>query len=108
MRPAATLSVVPDRSQFFRYEKVALRCAVPEHSGGWSLKRNTSSQTSEVCKVSWGVLSESSCNIEDAYPSDTGVYWCESQQGACSNRVNIAVTGNAEHAPLIFSAHLNL
>lgn len=53
------------------------RSAVPANSSGWSLKRNTSFETSEVCKVSWGVPAGSSCNIEDAYPSDAVVHWSE-------------------------------
>lgn len=94
--PAATLSVTPDRSQFFRYETLSLTCAAPANSSGWSVRRNTSFQTSKVCGIGWGVMAKTSCNIENAYQSDTGEYWCESPQGGCSNKVNITVTGNTK------------
>uniref|UniRef100_A0A3Q3WEA1 Ig-like domain-containing protein n=1 Tax=Mola mola TaxID=94237 RepID=A0A3Q3WEA1_MOLML len=87
--------VTPDRSQFFRYETISLTCAAPANSSGLSVRRNTSFQTSKVCGIGWGVMAKTSCNIENAYQSDTGEYWCESPQGGCSNKVNITVTAAA-------------
>ncbi|XP_067436027.1 Fc receptor-like protein 5 isoform X1 [Thunnus thynnus] len=89
---SATVNVLPNRSQFFWYESISLNCTVPANSDIWTLKRNTSSQTSDSCNSGWGVSRDSSCIIEDAYPSDTGVYWCESKGGKCSTIVNITVT----------------
>ena len=91
----ATLRVFPDRSQFFRYENITLTCTAPDNSGSWKVKRNTSTETSAVCKFGWGIPGESSCIIESAYPSDTGLYWCESKQSGSSNTVNFTVTGKS-------------
>ncbi|XP_074479336.1 Fc receptor-like protein 5 [Sebastes fasciatus] len=88
----STLNIRPDRSQFFWYDSITLTCAAAGNTGGWIFKRNTSSHTRELCS-GWGVSNETSCTIVDTYSSDTGVYWCESERGGCSNTVNITVTG---------------
>lgn len=90
MCSTATLSIIPNRTQFFAYENISLRCTVPANSSGWSVRRSALSPLSKVCSDQ----NVNSCNISDIYPSDTGVYWCESQLGVCSNKVNISVTGN--------------
>ncbi|XP_078100419.1 sialoadhesin-like isoform X2 [Sander vitreus] len=81
---AATLSIHPDKSQFFRYEDISLSCLARANSSGWTLRKNGSSKTPEPC--------EGSCRLKDVYPSDTGEYWCESERGECSNTVSITVT----------------
>ncbi|XP_071316106.1 Fc receptor-like protein 5 isoform X2 [Trachinotus anak] len=89
---SATLSIHPDRSQFFRYETLTLSCAVPENFSGWTLMRNTSSEAFVSSEVGWGRQSGSSCSIRGVYSSDSGVYWCKSEKGECSNVLNITVT----------------
>uniref|UniRef100_A0A671TQ78 Ig-like domain-containing protein n=1 Tax=Sparus aurata TaxID=8175 RepID=A0A671TQ78_SPAAU len=84
---SANLSIHPDRSQFFRYEHISLSCAGPENSTGWTLKRNVSSKTSQPCKGGFGDPRDSVCTIRNADPSDTGVYWCESEHGECKDDV---------------------
>ncbi|KAM7377001.1 hypothetical protein PAMA_013677 [Pampus argenteus] len=92
---SSTANILPNRSQFFWYESIFLSCAAPVNSHGWMLKRNTSSQTSDPCSSGWGITRGSSCTITDSYPSDSGVYWCESSDGReCSDTVNITVTGS--------------
>uniref|UniRef100_UPI003AACAE63 Fc receptor-like B n=1 Tax=Centroberyx gerrardi TaxID=166262 RepID=UPI003AACAE63 len=47
------------------------------------------------CGVHWGKSAGSSCNISHPVHMDSGVYWCESREGATSNTINITVTGGA-------------
>lgn len=85
---AASLSVFPSRIQFFRYESVTLICGEHGNSSEWRVVRNTSRHINEECAATRG-----KCFIDTVYQSDSGVYWCESGAGECSNAVNITVTG---------------
>ncbi|XP_071401730.1 low affinity immunoglobulin gamma Fc region receptor II-like [Centroberyx affinis] len=84
----ASLRVSPEKSQFFKYESVSLSCEGRGNSSGWRVWRNTSTRINDE----WGRRNESHCVITDLFPSDSGVYWCESGSGECSNAVNITVT----------------
>uniref|UniRef100_A0A4W5KRX9 Ig-like domain-containing protein n=1 Tax=Hucho hucho TaxID=62062 RepID=A0A4W5KRX9_9TELE len=90
----ASLSVSPDRSQFFQYESVSLSCEVQGNSAGWRLKRSTVSGERSDCGRKWGKQQGSSC-IVSLIPSHSGAYWCESGSGEHSNAVNITVHAGA-------------
>ncbi|KAM6895202.1 basement membrane proteoglycan-like [Lycodopsis pacificus] len=82
---SATLSIHPDKSQFFRYEHVSVKCAAPTNSSVWTLMGNNSFKRSRPCEGG-------ACALKNVFPSDTRVYWCQSKQGECSSTVNITVT----------------
>ncbi|XP_045567709.1 Fc receptor-like protein 5 isoform X2 [Salmo salar] len=86
----ASLSLSPDRSQFFEYESVSLSCEVQGNSARWRVVRNTTRGILSECHTDWGKQQGSSCNVS-LTPSDSGVYWCESGSGEHSNAVNITV-----------------
>ncbi|KAF3698103.1 High affinity immunoglobulin gamma Fc receptor I [Channa argus] len=87
----ATLSIHPERSQFFRYETITLNCVVPGNSSRWKVMRNTSDESFVSCEDGWGRPNGSSCIVRGLYSSDNGVYWCEFEQRWCSNILNITV-----------------
>ncbi|XP_050923977.1 low affinity immunoglobulin gamma Fc region receptor II-like [Lates calcarifer] len=90
----ARLTVSPSRSQMFEGDSVSLSCEEDDSSAGWRLWRTTTKQTRAECKE-WGESSGSSCIISFIFPVDSGVYWCESREGATSNIINITVTGGS-------------
>lgn len=95
---AACLRVRPDRAQFFRYDSISLICEDQGNSTGWKVKRKTPEGGIRPCFSGWGTTSSGSdCVIGDTYPADTGLYWCESEDGEKSNGVNITITGTDHH-----------
>uniref|UniRef100_A0A669EEG6 Ig-like domain-containing protein n=1 Tax=Oreochromis niloticus TaxID=8128 RepID=A0A669EEG6_ORENI len=89
----ARLTVSPSSSQFFEGDFVSLSCEEDDSSAGWTLRRNTSKQQRTQCGTDgFGQPAGSSCKIT-LFPSDSGVYWCESREGPISNMVNLTVTG---------------
>ncbi|KAM3590289.1 uncharacterized protein V6R79_007062 [Siganus canaliculatus] len=84
----AVLRVLPNRSQFFQHESVSLSC-----ERNWTIKRNTSKNINEDCFKSTDEMSGPHCSIDALYPSESGVYWCESAAGECSETISITVTG---------------
>ncbi|XP_044198104.1 low affinity immunoglobulin gamma Fc region receptor II-like [Thunnus albacares] len=91
----ASLTVSPSSSQMFKGEFVSLSCEEDDSSAGWTLRRNTTRETRAECGAKWGKTVHSSCNIGHIITMDSGVYWCESREGATSNSINITVTGGS-------------
>ncbi|XP_044198108.1 Fc receptor-like protein 5 isoform X2 [Thunnus albacares] len=87
----SSLTVSPSSSQMFKGDSVSLSCEEDDSSAGWTLRRNTTGQTRAEC-VKWGEAAGSSCKSNYIVPMDSGVYWCESREGATSNSINITVT----------------
>ncbi|XP_028462204.1 low affinity immunoglobulin gamma Fc region receptor II-like [Perca flavescens] len=77
----------------FQGQSVSLSCEEDDSSAGWTLRRNTSRKTRTQCGDGWGRSAGSSCNISLIIQEDSGVYWCESREGATSNSITITVTG---------------
>ncbi|KAM4713895.1 Fc receptor-like protein 4 [Anableps anableps] len=94
----AGLTVSPSRSQFFEGESVSLSCEEDDSSAGWTLRRNTTRETRTQCGDGWGKPAGSTCstcNISYVLEKHTGVYWCESREGASSSSVQLTVTGGS-------------
>ncbi|XP_051251477.1 Fc receptor-like protein 5 isoform X2 [Dicentrarchus labrax] len=88
----SSLTVSPSSSQMFKGQSVSLSCEEDNSSAGWTLRRNTTRDTRTQCD-DWGEPAGSSCTISPIATWDSGVYWCESREGATSNTINISVTG---------------
>ncbi|XP_049923465.1 low affinity immunoglobulin gamma Fc region receptor II-like isoform X2 [Epinephelus moara] len=92
---SASLTVSPSSSQMFEEDSVSLSCEEDDSSAGWTLRRNTTTDTRTECGAGWGRSAGSVCNISYMDPLDSGVYWCESREGATSKSINISVTGGS-------------
>ncbi|XP_026179563.1 low affinity immunoglobulin gamma Fc region receptor II-like [Mastacembelus armatus] len=91
----ARLTLSPSSSQFFKGDSLSLSCEEDNRSAGWTLRRNTTRRQRTLCGPDWGTSAGSSCTISYIVPSDSGVYWCESREGATSQSINITVSGGA-------------
>ncbi|XP_071315352.1 low affinity immunoglobulin gamma Fc region receptor II-like isoform X2 [Trachinotus anak] len=89
----ARLTVSPSSSQLFEEDSVSLSCEEDDSSAGWTLRRNTTRDTRTQCGAGWGKPAGSSCIISYTLPWDSGVYWCESREGATSSSISISVSG---------------
>uniref|UniRef100_A0A672F381 Ig-like domain-containing protein n=1 Tax=Salarias fasciatus TaxID=181472 RepID=A0A672F381_SALFA len=70
-------------------DSVSLSC----EEDGWTVWRKTKRRERSSCKDGWGEPAGSSCNIGAIYSRDSGVYWCESREGAAGSSINITVAG---------------
>ncbi|KAM4565486.1 uncharacterized protein V3H82_014508 [Fundulus diaphanus] len=88
----AGVTVSPSRSQFFKGDVVSLSCEEDNSSAGWTVRRNTTKGTRTLCGDDWGNPAGSTCTISYLDPLDSGVYWCESREGAASSSIQLTVT----------------
>ncbi|XP_026154720.1 low affinity immunoglobulin gamma Fc region receptor II-like [Mastacembelus armatus] len=93
--PTARLTLSPSSSQVFEGDSLSLSCEEDDSSAGWTLRRNTARETRTQCGPDWGTSAGSSCNFSGVLLWDSGVYWCESREGATSQSINITVSGGA-------------
>ncbi|XP_041842229.1 Fc receptor-like protein 5 isoform X2 [Melanotaenia boesemani] len=89
------LTANPRWSQFFTEASVSLSCEEDGSSAGWTVRRKTAGGTVSQCGKGWGKLMASSCSNSLMLEWDSGVYWCESREGATSNSINLTVTGGS-------------
>ncbi|XP_062371972.1 Fc receptor-like protein 5 [Sardina pilchardus] len=87
----ASVSTHSNWSQIFTSESLSLSCGVQGNSTGWTLRWFTGRGGGSECSTDWRSETGSSCSISSASPSDSGVYWCQSESGEQSNPVNITV-----------------
>uniref|UniRef100_A0A3B5Q0K9 Ig-like domain-containing protein n=1 Tax=Xiphophorus maculatus TaxID=8083 RepID=A0A3B5Q0K9_XIPMA len=100
-RPAASLSVNPDRVQHFRSDSVSLSCE--GNSAEWRVMRFIERYgLSDFTCSSWGTMTGSTCTINPYYYMD-GVFWCESKSGEFSNAVNITVQDDYHDGVILVS-----
>ncbi|MED6243780.1 hypothetical protein ATANTOWER_026760, partial [Ataeniobius toweri] len=86
----AGLTVSPSRSQFFEEDSVSLSCEEDNISAGWTVRRNITRETRAECD-GWGKPAGYTCYMSYLIPLDTGVYWCESREGAASSSIQLTV-----------------
>ncbi|XDV14255.1 hypothetical protein PO909_002429, partial [Leuciscus waleckii] len=90
--PPVSLIISPSRTQHFTSVSLSLSCEDQSNSDGWTVRRYTDSGRLEDCSSSvWGSQTGSTCTIRSTVPSDTGVYWCQSESGEHYHPVNITV-----------------
>ncbi|XP_041635000.1 low affinity immunoglobulin gamma Fc region receptor II-like [Cheilinus undulatus] len=89
-----SLTVSPDRCQFFKYESLSLSCEENRKPSTWRVNAETERGVSE-CGQDWGSVETSVCVITEAYQWNSGEYWCESQSGERSPALNITITDNS-------------
>ncbi|XP_027132167.1 low affinity immunoglobulin gamma Fc region receptor II-c-like [Larimichthys crocea] len=85
--------VVPNSQQHFQYEPFVVSCEGLEGLTGWRVMKKVKGIV-QTCAFSWST-SQGPCTIENAFPADTGEYWCEMGGGKKSKTVNITVTAGS-------------
>ncbi|KAL4007915.1 hypothetical protein ACER0C_001767 [Sarotherodon galilaeus] len=89
---AVSFRISPNRLQFFEYEAVTfyfdgvLYCQVVHKFKG---------KIESCSKANMKTPTGSYCTISNVYPDDSGEYWCETEGGNRSNKINITVTAGS-------------
>lgn len=82
------LRVSPDQSQFFRGSEMSVRCSDPT----WLKLRDTRVSSRGRCGHEERFISSGAwCKVKYLEVQDSGQYWCESAEGATSEKVTITV-----------------
>uniref|UniRef100_A0A672LGI0 Ig-like domain-containing protein n=1 Tax=Sinocyclocheilus grahami TaxID=75366 RepID=A0A672LGI0_SINGR len=90
--PPVSLIISPNRTQHFNLVSVSLSCEDQSNSDRWRVRSYTDHWGLEDCSSSvWGSQTGSTCKISSTVPSNTGVYWCQSESGENYHPVNITV-----------------
>ncbi|XDV12510.1 hypothetical protein PO909_001164, partial [Leuciscus waleckii] len=90
--PPVSLIISPSRTQHFTSVSLSLSCEDQSNSDGWTVRRYTDSGWLKDCSSFLrGSQTGSTCTIRSTVPSDTGVYWCQSESGENYHPVNITV-----------------
>ncbi|XP_054864010.1 low affinity immunoglobulin gamma Fc region receptor II-a-like [Amphiprion ocellaris] len=89
---AASLHTVTSKQQFFEYESIFFRCVGLDPSVKWKGVRNTDNFL-PTCMNDTGKPTMH-C-IFHGFETDSGKYWCESEEGERSSAVNITVTAGS-------------
>ncbi|XP_076144969.1 hemicentin-2-like isoform X2 [Alosa pseudoharengus] len=84
----ASVIIHSNWTQIFTSEPLSLSCP---NSTEWRLRWFTGRGGESKCPTDWRSETGSTCSISSAPPSDSGVYWCQSESGEQSNPVNITV-----------------
>ncbi|XP_030609617.1 low affinity immunoglobulin gamma Fc region receptor II-a-like [Archocentrus centrarchus] len=89
---AVSLSITPNRSQFFEYESVTFYCEGVDHC---EVVHKFKGKVKACSKTNKRTPTGSSCSIKNVYTDDSGEYWSETGGGKRSNIINISVTAGS-------------
>ncbi|XP_030608855.1 Fc receptor-like B [Archocentrus centrarchus] len=86
---AVSLSIAPNRSQFFEYESVTFYCEGVDYC---QIVHKVKGKLESCSNTNKRTPTGSSCSINNVYTDESGEYWTETEGGKRSNIINITVT----------------
>ncbi|XP_030608862.1 high affinity immunoglobulin gamma Fc receptor I-like [Archocentrus centrarchus] len=86
---AVSLSIAPNRLQFFEYESVTFYCEGVDYC---EIVHKFKGKLQSCIRTNKRTPTGSSCTIKHVYTDDSGEYWSETEGGKRSNIINISVT----------------